>query len=262
MGELLSPRQLVYRVNRGAEAAVNAARLFVQNLEVNQVFVKLDFTNAFNTLQRDRMLLAVEEMVPKILPLVHSPYASPSRLYLGDRTVISAERVQQGDPLCPLLFCLSIHHMKTQLASDFKVFHLDDRSLGGSCEDVLDDLEMVGAMASDLGLQLNTSKSEVVCHDSSTVARFLASFPGLSVTATESARFLGSPLSECMDEAILEKVGPLKVLESRISYLQVQDALLLLRHSLAMLRLLYLLRTAPCFHSPKLALFNETLCWI
>ena len=109
MGELLSPRQLGYGVKRGAEAAVHAARLFVQNLEVDQVFVKLDFTNAFNTLRRDKMLLAVEEMVPEILPLVHSSYASPSLLYWGDRTVISAEGVQQGDPLGPLLFCMPVY---------------------------------------------------------------------------------------------------------------------------------------------------------
>ena len=45
-------------------------------------------------------------------------------------------------------------------------------------------------------------------------------------------------------------------------YLQVQDALLRLWHFLAMPRLLYLLRTAPCFSSPKLELFDEALCQI
>ena len=117
--------------------------------------------------------------------------------------------------------------MMTKLASDYKLFYLDDRSLGGSCEDALNDLETVGAMANDLGLQLSKSKSEVVCHDSSTVAEFLASFPGLCITTPESARFLGPPLSDCVDGAILAKVGALKILKSRISYLQVQDALLL-----------------------------------
>ena len=131
--------------------------------------------------------------------------------------MVSAEGVQQGDPLGPLLFCLSIHDMITQLAADFKVFYLDDGSLGGSCEDVLNDLETVEAIASDLGLQLNKSKSEVVCHDSSTFAQFSASFPSLRVTAPESVRFLGSPLSESVDEAILENVDVLKVLETRIS---------------------------------------------
>ena len=193
MGELLSPKQLGYGVKRGAEAAVHAARMFVQGLNDDQVFVKLDFTNAFNTLRRNKMLLATEEIVPELLPLVHSSYGSPTLLYWGDKTVVSAEGVQQGDPLGPLLFCLSIHHMITQLAADFKVFYLDDGSLGGSCEDVLNDLETVEAMASDLGLQLNKSKSEVVCRDSSTLAQFSASFPGLRVTAPESVRFLGSP---------------------------------------------------------------------
>ena len=66
MGELLSPRQLGYGVKRGAEAVVRAARLFVQNLEVDQVFVKLDFTNAFNTL---RCCWLWRKWFPKFSPL-------------------------------------------------------------------------------------------------------------------------------------------------------------------------------------------------
>ena len=42
---------------------------FVQNLEVDQVFIKLNFTNSFHALRRDNMLLAEEEMVPEILSL-------------------------------------------------------------------------------------------------------------------------------------------------------------------------------------------------
>ena len=182
------------------------------------------------------MLLAVEEMVPKILPIVHSSYASPSLLYWVDRTVISAEEVQ-GDPLGPLLFCQSIHHMTTRLASDFKIFYLEDWSLGGSCEDVLNDLKTVGAMALSSNLiRANPSLCAMI------------------------------PLQQ-PDSWLLFQVFPLLpqnlqcfwVLESRISYLQVQDALLLLQHSLTTPSLLYLLRTTPCFWSPKLALFDETL---
>ena len=139
---------------------------------------------------------------------------------------------------------------------------MDNRSLGGSCEDVLRDLKTVEAMASDLRLQLNKSKPEVVCRDSSTLSQYLASSLGFCVTSTDSVWFLGSPLSETLDEAILEKVKALKVLESRITYLQIQDAILLLRYSLAMPRFWYLLRTAPCFQSPQLARFDETLCQI
>ena len=68
--------------------------------------------------------------------------------------------------------------------------------------------------------------------------------------------FLGPPLSEHVDNIILEKVGTLKVLNARISYLQVQDTLLLLQYSLTVPKFLYLLRTAPCFQSSQLHLFD------
>lgn len=259
MGELLAPSQLGYGVKRGAEAAVHAARHFVQGLEHDRVFVKLDFANAFNSLRRDKMLKAVENLVPDLLPFVHSAYCSTSLLFWRDKTLESAEGVQQGDPLGPLLFCLSIHHLISRLTSDFKLFYLDDGSLGGRCEDVLRDIRIVEKTAEELGLQLNRSKSEVVCHDSSTLEQFLSSSPGFCVTPPGSVMFLGSPLGDNVDNAILEKVGALKILESSIPYLRIQDALLLLRHCLAVPRFTYLLRTAPCFQSPQLLLFDEVL---
>ena len=43
MAELLSPRQLGYGIRGGAEAAVHAARKFLQNLPAGHAMVKLDF---------------------------------------------------------------------------------------------------------------------------------------------------------------------------------------------------------------------------
>ena len=44
---------------------------------------------------------AVHDVAPEIYPLVHSAYSSPSTLLGGDHTIMSAEGVQQGDPLGP-----------------------------------------------------------------------------------------------------------------------------------------------------------------
>ena len=49
---------------------------------------------------------------------------------------------------------------------------------------------------------------------------------------------------------------------SRLHHLQKQNALLLLRQSFAILKILYILRTAPCCISPLLATFNQELCLI
>ena len=108
MAALLAPRQLGFGVKGGVEAAVHSARLYLRNLEPQQVLLKLDFKNAFNSVCRDKMLSAVHVLVP-VLPFVHSAYSSPSSLFWDDKSLQSCEGVQQGDPLGPLLFCLTLH---------------------------------------------------------------------------------------------------------------------------------------------------------
>ena len=113
MGDLLAPRHLGYGVRNGAEAAVHAARLYLHDTSPGTALLKLDFSNAFNFIRRDKVLEAVLEHAPELHPFVHSVYSSPSSLFWGDKTIQSAEGVQQGDPLGPLLFCLGIHRMHT-----------------------------------------------------------------------------------------------------------------------------------------------------
>ena len=48
-----------------------------------------------------------------------------------------------GDPLGPLLFCLSIHDLCSQLKSEFDVWYLDDSSVGGTLNNIRHDLEIV-----------------------------------------------------------------------------------------------------------------------
>ena len=49
---LLAPRQLGFGITKGAEAAVRAARRYVDNMQQGQLFLKINFKNAFNTLRR------------------------------------------------------------------------------------------------------------------------------------------------------------------------------------------------------------------
>jgi hypothetical protein len=68
------------------------------------------------------MLHSVLAKAPELLPLAYCSYRHPSLLFFGEFTIPSAEGVQQGDPLGPLLFCLSIHEIITNLKSEFNVF--------------------------------------------------------------------------------------------------------------------------------------------
>ena len=159
MTNLLAPRQLGYGVLGGAEAGVHAARQYIDNMQPQDAVVKLDFKNAFNSVQRDKMLEAVQSFAPEIYPLVHSVYSSPSSLLWEDKTLQSSE---QGDPLGPLLFCLAIHPLSTQLMAEFCVMYLDDVSLGGPPEAILHDLEVIESFK-EIELVLNNQKSEIIC---------------------------------------------------------------------------------------------------
>ena len=94
----------------------------------------------------------------------------------------SAEGLQQGDPLGPLLFCLSIHRSTSSFTSEFCVCYIDDISLGGPVTSIQDDLEIVYSME-DFGLTLNCAKSEVICCDDLTCTTILSSLPGGQIIA-------------------------------------------------------------------------------
>ena len=98
--------------------------------------VKLDFQNAFNPIRRDVVLKEVLSLAPRVFPLAYSAYRFPLLLFHGNSSISSAEGVQQGDHLGPLLFCLGIHCLAISLKSDFRVFYLDDGTLGGTPEEV------------------------------------------------------------------------------------------------------------------------------
>ena len=263
MTSLFSPRQLGFGVCGGAEAAVHAARRYLSNMPQGRAMVKLDFRNAFNSIRRDCMLEAVQSLCPVLYPFVHSVYASPSDLKWGDRYIPSSEGVQQGDPLGSLLFCLTLHQHCLSLKSEFCVLYLDDVTMGGRCEDILHDIDVMKD-AAVLGLSLNATKSEIISSDMATHDLLLCSLPGAEKVEPSNAKLLGSPLGDNagVSNALSEKVEALKRLGERLRLLSVHDSLILLRNSFALPKLQYLLRTAPCFKSSYLRTYDDCLCEI
>ena len=104
------------------------------------------------------------------------------------------EGVQQGDPLWPLLFCLTIHPLVSLLKSELSIWYLDDGTIGGTAEVVRHDLEVVNREGAKLGLQLNGQKSEVVAADSAARGAVQMSIPGAKEIDPTSATLLGSPI--------------------------------------------------------------------
>ena len=261
LSEQFAPIQLGVGVPSGAEAAVHATRRYVGSMPAENVFVKLDFSNAFNTLRRDCMLEAVAKDLPEIYRFVHAEYSHASVLKFGTHSVMSEEGPQQGDPLGPTLFCMAIHPLLLSLKSELRIGFLDDISLGGPEKIVSDDITMIEAEASKLGLQLNKKKCEITSRATRQQKIYSEAFSGFQFIDLENLFMLGSPVmpGSAIDQALAEKINDLTRAISRLRMLQAHDALVILRVSLSIPKLMYTLRTASCHESCRLSEFDTAL---
>ena len=161
---VLRGSQLGVGVTGGAEAAVHATRRYLGNLPQGHILLKIDFSNAFNSVRRDALLEAVAKYLPDLLPFASSSYTSHSLLTFGVHRLSSEMGTQQGDPLGPLYFCLVVHSLLTSMKSELSIGYLDDFSLGGEAGVVADDFVELEARARELGLTINRAKCEVIGH--------------------------------------------------------------------------------------------------
>jgi hypothetical protein len=258
---LLAPRQLGFGVSRGCEGAVHAARRYADNLLPDQVMLKLDFKNAFNTIRRDAMLEAVALHFPKLYRFVESAYGSPSTLRFGDFSVPSCEGAQQGDPLGPLMFCLGIHALLSSMKSELVLGYLDDITLCGDTDTVIDDFLKFESGAAALGLSLNRSKCELSGLTSETRNKFLYKNIQIQEVDLDKLELLGSPLlsGPVVDHVLEMKRLDLVQVSKRLPLMPAHDSLFLLTNILSMPRLLYTLRTTCCVNSSELVRYDETL---
>jgi hypothetical protein len=201
--QILAPHQLGYGIAGGVEAAVHTSRVYLNHLPNEKAMLKVDFRNAFNSIRRDKMLKAVEQYVPDLLPFVFSAYSSPSILLWNGVQILSAEGIQQGDPLGPMLFCLTIQELVSSLSSEFNVFYLDDGTIGGNLADLQAGFQKIEDQGQALGLYLNVDKSELISCDESAVTAVLSAFPGLQFIRAHQVTLLGSPLGQRAMDSML-----------------------------------------------------------
>lgn len=258
--EYLSPRQVGVGVPGGCEAAVHAARRFLGEMAEDSILIKLDFSNAFNSLYRDRMLDSIYTLLPELAHFCHLAYSEPSNLKFGEFSLLSQVGPQQGDPLGPLLFCLPLQPILSEMSSSLVLGYLDDLTLGGSARVVDADVEMLECKCKELGLQLNRSKCEVVTNYPALVTKY-NSFSSFSHIESELATLLGAPLSSSRALSIVLEARSLELLHAldRLGNIARHDALVLLRYSLSSSKLLHILRCSPCAGHPGLQRFDSAL---
>ena len=116
-------RQVGVGTKRGAELALHVVcRCLIESpLPKENVILKIDFVNAFNSINRQFMLEKVFEIHPEVYNYSHSAYSQPTFLFYGDSVIKSCEGTQQGDPVSPALFSDSIQDLIDSLESKTKL---------------------------------------------------------------------------------------------------------------------------------------------
>ena len=252
------PQQIGVGQPLGTEIGLETARQWCSRHHdsPSSVFVKVDFTNAFNCVNRQAFLEQCRHHFPGLSRWAEWCYGQPSNLYFGAHTLISERGVQQGDPLGPMFFSLALQPLLLQLHEGISdeglqlVFSfLDDLVLAGEQHAVAGAFHAFKSSALNIGLEFNTSKCEVIpaAGDKATLDHGL--FPS-DITFRDEGNFelLGGPIGteEFCNSHTQERVDKALVLLKALGELpDPQVALTLLRQCAAFSKLVYSLRVVP-----------------
>jgi len=138
---------------------------------------------------------------------------------------------------------------------ELNLWYLDDGTLAGDPETVLEDFRHIIDFCKNLGLEVNSSKCELFfcsSFDQSVFDKFNVVCPGIQTISSELV-LLGSPLTESSVEyAMNKKFDELQTMFDRLPDLNHHIAYFLLKHCFAIPKLTFLLRTAPIWKFPEI----------
>src|SRR5664279_5500906 len=207
------------------------------------------------------MLTAVKTHFPRLRNYVELCYAEPSELYFGNEIIMSEEGAQQGDPLGSLLFCLAIQSIVVKLSSEFNVWYIDDGTIGGNQSDILHDIHLIKAEGEIIGLTLNETKCELITSDHEVVHAVRNVLPSVTHVDPLDAIVLGAPIGGdvIIDTVLHCKLKEFRLLAERLKKLNTHDAFYLLKNCFSLPKLMYTLRSAPCYDSQLLNQYDDTI---
>ena len=240
-------------VKGGAEAVVTAVRTALERGTGGLCVLKVDLENAFNTIDRDAVFSAVQAVFPEMVAWFRFCYGAPAKLFCEGRVLPfgSAQGVQQGDPLGPLLFALGLlgvcKALKDVGNGTLAVWYLDDGTVVGEAKEVAKAWKLICAEVGKVGLKVNKGKCELVWPQGSSleVPEELVELPLIRASGFD---LLGAPIGE---KAFCENYVRKRItnIEAALKKLELIDdpqvERLLLRSCLGLPRFMFALRSAP-----------------
>ena len=160
--DILPPLQVGVGLSNGAEAIIHSVNLISSDPDIpSSTFCLLvDFSNAFNSIDRSSLFLEVRKHFPSLSPWIESCYGVNSNLPFG---VFMVPSVQQGDHLGPVLFSILLNPVVDRISTEVPSLELNgwylDGVLCGSPDDLSLALSILEEAGPHLGLHLKRSKS-------------------------------------------------------------------------------------------------------
>ena len=138
--DVLTPLQVGVGVKAGCEAVVHSVAHIIERGDLpllSRWILLIDSSNAFNCVSRQHMFRETCARLPGLSSWVEFCYSTESHLFFGDHSLLSCCGVQQGDPLGPLCFALTLQPIVERIKREVpnllcNIWYLDDGTLCGT----------------------------------------------------------------------------------------------------------------------------------
>lgn len=251
---ILAPLQVGVGVKGGCEAIVHAVTHTREDPDLpndSRWTLLMDFSNAFNSIHRGYMFDEVRARLPTLAAWVESCYSAQPHLLFGEHTILSRCGVQQGDPLGPLCFALTLHPIVERIKREvpnllINAWYLDDGTLCGSPADLLQALRIVEEDGPARGLHLNRSKSLLFIPREAEAAN--NPLPPEIPISRSGFCLLGSPIgpADFCESIVMKRVEKIRASVTNLRDLEdAQMETTLLRSCLSLPKFNFSLRSCP-----------------
>ena len=164
--DYFAPHQIANGVPAGTEIAIHAFRETVSKYgwDPGRAALFIDARNAFNEVDRQRILDAVIIHAPGLAGYVHMVYGRAPWLVAGKHLIRSLQGTQQGDPLGMYLFSLVIQPLIDKLQDcelDLNIWCADDGTLIGPIAELVKATGLLKDTGLSVGYHLEVDKSKL-----------------------------------------------------------------------------------------------------